>query len=59
MFTVNKIHAQSAQNNDIENLFAKIEVLHGKKNYYSVIELVNGNIEIIKKANKDWQEVIN
>lgn len=59
MFTINKSHAQSLQNNDIQNLFAKIEVLHGKKNYYNVIELVNDNIEIIKKANQEWKEVIN
>ena len=59
MFTINKSHAQSLKNNDIQNLFAKIEVLHGKKNYYNVIELVNDNIEIIKKANQEWKEVIN
>ena len=47
MFTLNKIHAQSSQNNDIQNLYARIEILHGKKDFYSIIELVNDNIEII------------
>ena len=59
MFTLNKIHAQSSQNSDIQNLYARIEILHGKKDFYSIIELVNDNIEIIKKANKEWEEVIN
>ena len=59
LFSLNIIHAQSMQNNDVQNLYSKIDVLHEKKDYYGVIELVNDNSETIKKANIEWKEVIN